>query len=180
MKKKKKKQIWTSVSEKLQRFCFGRTRILGDFSESDPAFFAARMRRRRRLLLLAAFLGGARRQSQRRCAVRSLDDRSYTSNENAVSRRPSALRSVNTSLGLEHRLHSDINPGINMNMRISNQPDMVWSSYCGWDHIAMLCENWILWLVPNLNYNNILRTLIYFHTQLFMSINVMVWISTFF
>jgi hypothetical protein len=137
-------------------------------------------RRRLRLLLLAAFLGGARRHCQRRCAVRSLDDRSYTSNENAVSRRPSAVRSVNTSLGLEHRVHSDINPGMNMSMRISNQSGMVCSSYSDWDHIAMLYENWILWFIPNLNHNNILGTLIYFHTQLFMSINVMVWISTFF
>jgi hypothetical protein len=95
--------------------------------------------RRRRRLLLAAFLGGARRHSQRRCAVRSLDDRSYSSNKNAVSRRPSAVRSVNTSLGLEYRLDSDINPGINMNMRISNHLGMVCSSYYGWDHIAMLC-----------------------------------------
>jgi hypothetical protein len=95
MKKKKKKQIRTSVSEKLRRFCSGETRILDDFSESGLAFFAPRLRRRRRLLL-AAFLGGARRHSQRRRAVRSLDDRSYTSNENAVSRRPSAVRSVNT------------------------------------------------------------------------------------
>jgi hypothetical protein len=40
--------------------------------------------------------------AKRRYAVRSLDDRSYTSNENAVSRRPSDVRSVNTtSLGLE-------------------------------------------------------------------------------
>jgi hypothetical protein len=33
----------------------------------------------------------------------------------------------------------------------------VWfcSSYYGWDHMAiMLCENWILWLIPDLNRNN--------------------------
>jgi hypothetical protein len=73
-------------------------------------------------------------------------------------------------------LHSDINPGINMSMRISNHSGMVCSSYYGWDHIAMLCENWILWLITrlDLNRNNILGTLIYFHIQLFMSINVMV------
>lgn len=182
-KKNKKKQIWTSVSEKLRRFCSGRTRILGDFSESAPAFFAARLRCRRRLLL-AAFLGRARRHSQRRCAVRSLDDRSYTSNENAVSRRPSALRSVNRIPVL------DWNTGCTrISTRVSiwawgypTSGGMVCSSYYGWDHIAMLCENWILWLITrlDLNRNNILGTLIYFHIQLFMNINVMVWISTWF
>ncbi len=53
----------------------------------------------------------------------------HSSNKNAVSRRPSAVRSVNTSLGLEYRWHSDINPGINMNMRISNHLGTVWFAH---------------------------------------------------
>jgi hypothetical protein len=35
------------------------------------------------------------------------------------------------------------------------------------------------WLISNLIGNNILSTLIYIHTQLFMNINAMVWVSTF-
>jgi hypothetical protein len=53
------------------------------------------------------------------------------------------------------------------------------SSYCGWDHIAMVCENWIFQFILDPTGNNILGTLIYIHTQLFMNINAMVWISTF-
>jgi hypothetical protein len=56
---------------------------------------------------------------------------------------------------------------------------MVCSLYCGWDHIAMVCENWMFWLILDLIGNNILSTLIYIHTQLFTSINAMVWVSTF-
>lgn len=147
-KKKKKKQIWTSVSEKLRRFCSGRTRILGDFSESAPAFFAARLRCRRRLLL-AAFLGRARRHSQRRCAVRSVDDRSYTSNENAVSRRPSALRSVNRIPVLDWNIGCT-RISARVSIWVWGYPTTgVWFAHhtMVWDHIAMLCENWILWLI---------------------------------
>jgi len=56
---------------------------------------------------------------------------------------------------------------------------MVYSSYFSWDHIAMVCENWISQLISDLTHNNILATLIYIHTQLFMSIDVMVWVSTY-
>jgi len=56
---------------------------------------------------------------------------------------------------------------------------MVCASYCGWGHIAMVCEDWILQLIPDATCNNILSTLIYIHTQLFMNIDAMVWVSNF-
>jgi hypothetical protein len=92
---------------------------------------------------------------------------------------PNLSQKDNTSVGMVYRLHSDINSGINMSMKILDQSGMVCSSYCGWDHIAMVCENWILQLILDLTDNNILGTLIYTHTQLFISIDVMVWISTY-
>jgi hypothetical protein len=84
-----------------------------------------------------------------------------------------------TNVGLVYKLYSDINLGINKSMKIFNQSGMVCSSYYGWDHIAMVCENWIFWLISNSIGNNILGTLIYIHTQLFMSIDAMIWISIF-
>ncbi len=92
---------------------------------------------------------------------------------------PKPSQKDNTSVGMENRLHSDINSGINMNMKILDQSGMVYLSYCSWDHIAMVCENWISQLISDLTHNNILATLIYIHTQLFMSIDVMVWVSTY-
>jgi len=56
---------------------------------------------------------------------------------------------------------------------------MVYSTYYGWDHMIMVCENWIPQLRLDPTGNNILGTLIYIRTQLFMNIDVMVWISTF-
>jgi hypothetical protein len=84
-----------------------------------------------------------------------------------------------TNVGLIYRLHSDINPGINMSMKILDQSGMVCPSYYGWDHIPMACENWIPWLISDPTGNNILGTLIYIHTQLFMNIDAMAWVSTF-
>jgi hypothetical protein len=84
-----------------------------------------------------------------------------------------------TSVGLVYRLHSDINSSINMNMKILDQLGMVCSSYCNWNHIVMVCENWTPQLIIYTTGNNILGTLIYIHKQLFMSIDAMVWISTF-
>jgi len=43
----------------------------------------------------------------------------------------------------------------------------------------MVCEDWIPRLIPYATCNNILNTLIYIHTQLFMNIDAMVWVSTF-
>jgi hypothetical protein len=48
-----------------------------------------------------------------------------------------------TNVGLVYSLYLDINLGINMNMKIFDQSNMVCSSYCGWNHIAVVCENWI-------------------------------------
>jgi hypothetical protein len=59
----------------------------------------------------------------------------------------------------------------------------VWKYLTSWVwfalHIAIVCENWIPWLILNSTGKNILGALIYIHTQLFMSINAMVGVSTF-
>ncbi len=91
---------------------------------------------------------------------------------------PQCLK-LQTSVGLVHRLHSDINPGINMSMKISNRFGMVCSSYCIWDHFAMVCENRIPQLILDSTSNNILGTLIYIHAQLFINTDAMVWVLTF-
>jgi hypothetical protein len=43
---------------------------------------------------------------------------------------PKPSQKDNTSVGMENRLHSDINSGINMNMKILDQSGMVYLSYC--------------------------------------------------
>jgi hypothetical protein len=90
------------------------------------------------------------------------------------------LKDEITNVGLVYRLYLDINPGINMSMKILNQSSMVCSLYCNWDHIVMVCENWIFQLILDPIGNNILGTLIYIHTHLFMSIDTMVYVSIFF
>ncbi len=90
-----------------------------------------------------------------------------------------AYHIVWNNVGLVYRLYSNINLGIIWVWKYLT--NWVWFAHhsTGWDHIAMVCENWIFWLISYSIGNNILGTLIYIHTQLFMSINAMVWISIF-
>ncbi len=74
---------------------------------------------------------------------------------------------------------TQISTWVSIWVKILDPLGVVCSLYCGWDHIAMVCENWIFWLILDPIGNNILSTFIYIHTQLFMSINAMVWVSTF-